>query len=381
MRKDEKHLMAYKITEIRNYNTDLKIAGDMITLRTYSGNQIYGYTVKKSISINKAKTDEEIEQAKQMRFKQSARRAKKKIFDLVACNSGKHLDYKGRKQRTKFITITFRENKQDLEEANKEITKYLKRLSYYLYDINKNVIKYIAVPELQQRGAWHYHIILFNMPYIPHHVLFEKWGQGGVYINALKPNSNGVEVAKYVTKYISKGLHQEDSDNDLNQENQDQENQEERKGDKNLSDYQNYKKHNLENKKRYQCSKGLIRPEETRIETTEQERKAILEIMKEYGKGEMYHASYENEHRGEININSMELSKEGKRVLREFVEYIYRKNNMTQGRQIKPKWGLISNIIFNRLWKAGKREDIKLKEIKIKINKELEGTKWKLETR
>ena len=369
--------MAFKVSDIRNYNTDIKIAGGMVTVREYTSNQIYGYQIKSASSFTRQASEQEIEEAKKRRFQQSAKRAKSKVFDLVACNVNKHLDYNQRQQMTKFLTLTFKENKQDLTEANLEVTKYLKRLSYYYYGVKKNVIKYICVPELQKRGAWHYHIILFNAPYMAHYRLLELWGHGSVYINALKRNSDGVEVAKYVTKYISKGIGQEDQEQEDQEKsfdpNQSPEEQEERKGDKNLFDYENYKRYGLENKKRYQCSKGLIRPEETRVRASEMERQAINEILKEFGKEKIYIAKYENEHRGEIIIKKIQLSQEGLEVLKEFTEYIYRKNNQVQGKMIKPKWGMINNIIFNRLWKEGKKEDIKLKEIKEKINKALEG--------
>lgn len=105
--------------------------------------------------------------------------------------------------RTSFLTLTFKENLTDLKKAKYEFEKFLKRLNYHLYKTKKSMIKYIAVPEQQQRGAWHFHILLFDVPYIPNDDIARIWQNGFIKINQVK-FQNILEVYKYITKYLTK---------------------------------------------------------------------------------------------------------------------------------------------------------------------------------
>lgn len=346
-----------KVTDIMFYNSYMKIAGDVVTFKTYSETQPYAYLSKYVQGISKNITPAELEKIKKERFEKSCRRAKSKIFDLVACNANEHVDHEGKRQTVKFLTLTFKENVTDLESANGEVTKFIKRLSYHAYKINKNVIKYICVPELQQRGVWHYHIILFNLKYIPWYQLVKIWGLGGVYINALKNGLDGTTVAKYVTKYISKGIIVGKNGNQTNvNENG------EKEGDKRLSDYYNYKKHNMQNKKRYQCSRGLKRPIETRQKITRAEHGQIANFIMEYAKKDkkgnkkIYFDTYKNDYRGQINVLVVEVEGQAKNVIKTITDIIYNDNRYKMSRNINVKWGKIRHIIFNKLWECGNYE-------------------------
>lgn len=108
-------------------------------------------------------------------------------------------------KQTKFLTLTFKENVTDIDYTNSEFKKFIKRLNYQLYKTKKSQIHYIATWEKQKRGAIHYHIILFNFPYIPHQKLFELWGHGAVRINKIDVDS--IENrGRYVSKYFDKDL-------------------------------------------------------------------------------------------------------------------------------------------------------------------------------
>lgn len=309
---------------LKSFNTTIKIAGDTITYKKYSKSQAYNYKVKSNVNVKHEENIIEIEcqgqilnvstetgeiidkeQEKKERFIKSCFRAKNAIYDLVACNVNKFVDYEDKKQRVKFLTLTFKENITDVAQANKEIPIFLKRVCYYLWGIKTNVIKYIAVPELQERGAWHFHIIIFNMPYVKHEHLLKLWGLGGVYINALKTDDVNA-VAQYVVKYIGKGIEVKEG-----QEETEINNSEEKKGDKRLSNYDNYKALGMENKKRYYCSRGLHRPDIIRLELPESVQEEIEEYLsknlKEYmkdgqAKKYIYKAEYENEYRGKIEL-------------------------------------------------------------------------------
>ncbi len=57
-----------------------------------------------------------------------------------------------------FITLTFRENVQDYDTAVKAFKGFTKRLRRKLEDV-----QYIATLEIQQRGAYHFHLLI-NAP-------------------------------------------------------------------------------------------------------------------------------------------------------------------------------------------------------------------------
>jgi hypothetical protein len=105
--------------------------------------------------------------------------------------------------RTSFLTLTFKENITDLNIARYEFQKFVKRLNYYLYKTKKSKIKYISVPERQERGAWHFHILLFDVPYILNEDVAKIWSNGFVKINQVKFD-NMMEVFRYISKYITK---------------------------------------------------------------------------------------------------------------------------------------------------------------------------------
>lgn len=107
--------------------------------------------------------------------------------------------------KTKFLTLTFKENIQDIDYTNSEFKKFIKRLNYKLYKTKKSQISYLATWEKQKRGAIHYHIILFNFPYIPHKTLVAIWGHGSVNINKIDVDS--IENrGRYISKYFDKDL-------------------------------------------------------------------------------------------------------------------------------------------------------------------------------
>ena len=63
--------------------------------------------------------------------------------------------------RTKFVTLTFKDNIQDITITNREFKYFIQRLNYYLYHSKTQLLKYIATWEKQKRGAIHYHVIFF----------------------------------------------------------------------------------------------------------------------------------------------------------------------------------------------------------------------------
>lgn len=118
------------------------------------------------------------------------------IARLVDCNFDRS---------TKFMTLTFKENQQDISYTNIEFNKFIKRLNYHLYKTKKQQLKYLAVWEKQKRGAIHYHIIFFALPFIKAKTLQEIWGYGFVKLNKIDVDSQE-NRGRYVSKYFSKDL-------------------------------------------------------------------------------------------------------------------------------------------------------------------------------
>jgi hypothetical protein len=107
--------------------------------------------------------------------------------------------------KTKFITLTFKENIDDITYTNYEFNKFIKRLNFSLYGTKKQQLRYLAVWEKQKRGAIHYHIIFFDLLFIKNKDLQEIWGHGFIKINKIDVDSKD-NRGRYVSKYFSKDI-------------------------------------------------------------------------------------------------------------------------------------------------------------------------------
>ena len=132
--------------------------------------------------------DEQLKRQQKTQF--SINRTRTEIRRLVNSNP----------QLTKFLTLTFAENITDLKDANYVFNQFVKRISYRYSDF-----EYLAVPEFQQRGAVHYHL-LCNLPFIEQEAIAQMWGQGFIKINRLNSVTN---IGAYVCKYLSKDMFDE----------------------------------------------------------------------------------------------------------------------------------------------------------------------------
>lgn len=173
---------------IKSYTKKLVISGDVIELYEYEKPILEGYsdTKKKSKGRQAVANDED----KKINREKVLNRARRDIRGLVNSNIE---DY------SKFLTLTFRDNITDIKAANYEFKKFIQRLDYKL----NRKIKYLVVPEIQKknRGVWHYHVVLFNMPYVRAKLLEDIWGNGFIRINKIDHVDN---VGAYVCKYLTK---------------------------------------------------------------------------------------------------------------------------------------------------------------------------------
>lgn len=98
-----------------------------------------------------------------------------------------------------FLTLTIAENICSLKQSNPLFSDFIRRLNYRCY----TNLKYICIPEFQERGAVHYHVIFFNLPFIHYSVMEEIWGHGSIRIELSKNIKN---LAAYMAKYLTKDI-------------------------------------------------------------------------------------------------------------------------------------------------------------------------------
>jgi hypothetical protein len=153
-------------------------------------------------------------------LKSSARRAKRMIKRLIMSNCFLWVNDKGRPYLPITLTLTFAKNITDLEKANYEFTKFIRRLNYETNaiegkDLKQSNLKYLAVFELQKRKAIHYHMIFFNLPYMKdiYNKMRNIWGQGRIMVGGKDRNFNKVrdqaqlkKIIFYFIKYIQKSV-------------------------------------------------------------------------------------------------------------------------------------------------------------------------------
>ena len=167
------------------FNKKVIVSGSMIEVYFYERAVKAGYQE----SRKKARIEKEIKKEEKEENDFALRRARSNIRRLIAANFNKKYD--------KFITLTFKENMQDITKANKEFTNFIKRLKRRFAE---QEIKYLTVIEFQKRGAIHYHTIA-NLPYVENKELSKMWGNGFVKINAIENIDN---VSTYISKYLTK---------------------------------------------------------------------------------------------------------------------------------------------------------------------------------
>jgi hypothetical protein len=108
------------------------------------------------------------------------------------------------KLRPRFVTFTFEENITEIRKANICFTKFIRKFNAFL-GYKKSHLQYGKVIEFQKRGAVHYHVIFFNLPYFKnmYDEMYELWGHGWVIskkINHIK------DLSSYVCKYMTEDM-------------------------------------------------------------------------------------------------------------------------------------------------------------------------------
>lgn len=180
------------------------------TIETPTTIEVWEYSVPAGRMNPEARTDDDSEDESERGRKPDAAahydaaRRRQRHYSAVRWEIARIIDCNF-DDSTKFLTLTFADNVTDIKYCNREFRKFIKRLNRRVYGTDKTKVRYLAVWEAQKRGAIHYHVVLFGMPYIRLSELREVWGHGFVKINRVDVDQR-MNVGRYISKYFSKDV-------------------------------------------------------------------------------------------------------------------------------------------------------------------------------
>lgn len=218
--------------ELKDYNIRVVRSGDVLEVYSYKKKVHYNYETMEK------KYDREKPDDWNGKREENLSRARQTIRRLIWANLTRY---------SKFLTLTYAENMQDLERFYydwKIFTTAMRRKGHDL--------KYLYVLEYQERGAIHAHVVLFGDKFIPWQDITDNWRHGIINIHKIRDIGN---LGAYVCKYLTKNT---------------------------LAEY---------NSKSYHCSRGLNRPVERKITLDEEETANFLSGLLSKG-----HMVYSNEY-------------------------------------------------------------------------------------
>lgn len=128
-----------------------------------------------------------------------------------------------------FVTLTFRENVTDVDEAFTKFHTYISSVRRYQHS-NGDELYYLAIPEFQKRGAVHFHMIWnvecgspMTPKQVPKRIISEGkpltieyydlpyWEYGYSTAFPIQQKNELFDISLYMVKYLTKGL--DDPDN------------------------------------------------------------------------------------------------------------------------------------------------------------------------
>jgi hypothetical protein len=124
----------------------------------------------------------------------AVRRAKSRLRQRMLASNADHL-----------LTLTYRANMTDCDRANADLTRFVRLVRAHF----PNWV-YIAVPEKQKRGAWHWHMAVRGRQDVV--LLRSLWlqvvGEGNIDVQPPKGEGQNRQLGlvKYLGKYLAKGF-------------------------------------------------------------------------------------------------------------------------------------------------------------------------------
>ena len=174
-------------------NNKAIFTGNYRQFYTYQNSFTFGFkNKKKNSTFISTELSGKSEEQKEKYISTATSRAKNQIKRLIHGNEDVH------PEKPVFLTLTFKENIDNVKEGNRQFTMFIKRMNRRI----KKTLRYVAVHEFQKRGALHYHMIIFNLPFIEHKEISKIWRNGMIDIELV--NNEG--ISNYLSKYISKSF-------------------------------------------------------------------------------------------------------------------------------------------------------------------------------
>ncbi len=172
-----------------------------IVLRDYGdGLCEVGWSFVAAIVLGKAGRGQS--EQRELHEDRASRRARSRLRQLILATNADHL-----------LTLTYRANITDFRAASADLGRFIRRVRTYLPGW-----VYIAVPERQKRGAWHWHLAVFGRQDVD--LLRSCWrdvvGEGNIDVQQPKRGAANrrLAIVKYLGKYLAKGF--AEGDRELN---------------------------------------------------------------------------------------------------------------------------------------------------------------------
>lgn len=141
-------------------------------------------------------TDRKFTRAKRSYISSFSRQSRSRLMDLFHKIEVKRLAI--------FVTLTYPEDYPNAQTAKAHLRAFFKRLERYH---DKADLSAIWRLEPQQRGAPHFHIVFFGLPYTPKEKIQQMWDEivGGVRLfTRIEAIYSNKKLMNYVSKYVAK---------------------------------------------------------------------------------------------------------------------------------------------------------------------------------
>lgn len=143
-------------------------------------------------------------EVKEMKDKSIYRGENLRYLKNTLSNLSKTIDANiGRYKSFLIFTLTYKVNMTDIKQLKKDFNRFWERLVYSFG--SSAATDYIAAAEPQNRGAWHWHIIVFQSKktFISKERINEIWGHGFVKTDKRKNLEQADSIGKYLSGYLS----------------------------------------------------------------------------------------------------------------------------------------------------------------------------------
>lgn len=167
------------------YTTTVKLQGDdYVLVLTEKGSNPLTVLKAQSMKALRKHYDIQSEVDAQERFLTSLHRTKRTMLDYLVNNLN---------STSYFLTLTYADNVEDYDVAQKDFKRFIRSMGD---------ISYMATKERQERGAIHFHVVVFDK--ITDEDVRLKWTHGFVHVKHIKRIDEPLRIANYFTSYLTK---------------------------------------------------------------------------------------------------------------------------------------------------------------------------------